>query len=379
MAKRDYYEVLGVDRGTSAEECKKAYRKLALKFHPDRNPGDAEAEERFKEATEAYEVLRDPEKRARYDRYGHASFEQPGFDGFGFGGIDLSDALRIFMRDLGGFGGLFDDFHAGARDRGPARGDDLRASVSLNLEEITAGVEKEIRFVRLAVCDTCGGRGSASEKDLVTCPECAGAGQVQRVHQSLFGRFVNMGICRRCGGEGRLIQKPCGTCRGEGRKGKRERIRVKIPAGVSSGNYIPVRGKGNEGPRGGLAGDLIVFIEEQDHPVFERHGEHVLCDIAVTMSQAALGDEVEVPTLTGRVELRIPKGTESGRIFRLRGKGIPRLRGRGVGDQLVRVNVWTPRRLSEKQKALYGELADLDRKDLPPPGKAVVERMRRRE
>ena len=292
MTKRDYYEVLGIDRGASEEDIKKSYRKLALQFHPDRNPGDAEAEARFKEATEAYEVLRDGEKRARYDRYGHTSFDSSGFGGFGFGGIDLGDALRIFMRDLGAFGGIFDDFHDSGGRFDAQRGDDLRAVVVLTLEEIAEGAKKKIRFKRLAVCESCHGTGAADGKAFRTCPECKGSGQVQRVHQSLFGRFVNVTTCRHCEGNGNVIEKPCPECRGEGRRENQETVRVEIPAGVRSGNYIPIRSRGNAGVRGSRAGDLIVLIEEQEHEVFERHGEHVLCDVAITMGQAVLGDEI---------------------------------------------------------------------------------------
>ncbi len=378
MSKRDYYEVLGVGRDAGGEDIKKAYRKLALEFHPDRNPGDAGAERKFKEATEAYEVLRDGQKRSQYDRYGHASFDSPGFDGFGFGGIDLGDALRIFMRDLGGLGAFFDDFQPqSGRDGGQSCGENLRATVRLTLVEIAKGVEKKIRFKRLVTCEACRGTGAEKGEALVRCEECGGGGQVQKVRQSLFGRYATVSTCRRCGGAGHLIEKACSECRGAGRCERKETINVKIPAGVSSGNYIPIRGKGNMGPRSGDPGDLVVIIDEIEDEVFERHDEHILLDVAVTMSQAALGDEIEVPTVTGKVKLQIPKGTESGRIFRVRGKGIPRLRGRGSGDQLVRVNVWTPRKLNSKHKSLYKELERLEKKNLPPPGKNVLEQMRR--
>jgi molecular chaperone DnaJ len=282
------------------------------------------------------------------------------------------------MRDLGGLGGMFGDFHTqGTREAAHARGEDLRATVSLTLKDIAAGVEKKIRFKRLVTCEPCAGTGSEKGESLSQCPDCAGAGQVQRVRQTLFGRYATVSPCRRCRGRGQIVDKTCPECRGDGRAEKSETISVKIPAGVSAGNYIPLTGKGNIGPWGGEPGDLIVFIDEEEDPVFERHEQHVLLDIAITMSQAALGDEIEVPTVTGRVKLQIPKGTETGRIFRLRGKGMPKLHGRGVGDQLVRVNVWTPRKLTNKQKALYKELGALEQMDLPPMGKAVLERMRR--
>ncbi len=376
MSKRDYYEVLGADRSAGGEEIKKAYRKLALEFHPDRNPGDAEAERRFKEATEAYEVLRDDEKRSQYDRFGHASADPTGFGGFGFGGIDLSDALRIFMRDLGGMGGIFDDRQSHSDGAGWSRGENLRASVRLTLAEIAEGTEKKIRFKRLVSCEACHGTGADKGEALSPCGECGGRGQVQRVRQSLFGRYATVSTCRHCGGTGQRIERTCSECRGDGRCEHKETISVKIPAGVSSGNYIPIRGKGNAGHRNGELGDLVVMIEEMEDDVFERHEEHILLDVAVTMSQAALGDEIEVPTVMGQVKLQIPKGTESGRIFRLRGKGIPRLRGRGSGDQLVRVSIWTPRKLNNKHKALYKELDRLEKNDLPPPGKHIAERMK---
>jgi molecular chaperone DnaJ len=270
MAKRDYYEVLGLQRGASEEEIKKAYRKIAFAQHPDRNPGNPEAEKKFKEATEAYEVLRDAEKRARYDHFGHQeSVPGVGAQGFDFSGFDLADALRAFMRDFGGDAGGFADAFGGRPTRGPTRGDDLQVRLKLTLEEVAAGVEKKIRVKHLRACATCGGRGGTGESE---CPQCHGRGQVRQVQQTVFGQFVNVGTCPRCRGEGRVVREKCRTCGGDGVVTETNTLSVKVPAGVANGNFIPLRGMGDAGPRGGPAGDLIVVIEEKPHPLFERDG-----------------------------------------------------------------------------------------------------------
>ncbi len=362
MAKRDYYEVLGVGRDATADEVKKAYRKLAFQHHPDRNPGDAAAEEKFKEATEAYEVLRDPEKRSRYDQFGHSGMEGA-FGGAGrdFSGFDLHDALRAFMRDFGGFGGGFGDFFGGAtgqRTRGPARGGDLQIRLPLTLEEAAAGAEKKVK-VRVEVrCDECGGTGAKAGTNPRVCSTCNGAGQVRQVQRSFLGQFVNVTDCPACGGQGTVVDAPCPACAGEGRRPKSQTFSVRIPAGVSTGNYIPLRGKGNVGPRGGPPGDILVVIEESPHPSFERHGDDVLSEITISYDQAVLGDSVQVPTLEGRVKMNIPAGTEPGKIFRLRGKGFPHLRGRGRGDQLVQVRVWVPKKPSKEEKSMIQEMRE---------------------
>lgn len=361
MSKRDYYDVLGVTKSATADEIKKAYRKLALQFHPDRNQGDEKSEEKFKEATEAYEVLRDSEKRARFDQFGHAGMSGA-FGGGGFGahgaGFDLSDALRAFMRDFGGGG--FGDFFGGGgeagQSRGPARGRNLQVRVTLTLEEIAAGVEKKIRVKVLRSCQSCGGSGAAEGTSPQTCATCHGTGQVRQVQRSFLGQFVNIADCPACRGEGSIIRQPCSSCRGEGRQSAMETFSVKVPEGVSEGNYIPLRGRGNAGPRGGPAGDLLVMIEEKSHDRFERHGNDLLSEMDVSFDKLVMGDSVKVSTLDGSVKMNIPPGTTSGKVFRLRGKGFPRLQGRGSGDQLVRVNVLVPKKVSKEEKKLLQEM-----------------------
>ncbi len=355
MTKRDYYEVLGVGRGSSEEEIKKAYRKLALKYHPDRNPGNKEAEEKFKEATEAYEVLRDPQKRSQYDRFGHSGLKG-GFQGFDFQGFDLSDALRAFMRDFGsfGFGELFGERTASCR--GPRKGPDLQVRLKLSLEEIAAGVEKTIKLKRFQRCPTCGGTGGK----LRTCPTCHGRGEVRKVSQGIFGQFVNVSTCPTCGGEGRVIDQACSTCGGEGKVKAASTVTVKVPAGVTTGNYIPIKGGGDVGPRGGPSGDLIVLIEEKEHPNFQRQGDDLLLELPVSIPQAVLGDQVEIPILEGKVNLKIPAGSQSGMLFRLRGKGIPHLQRYGKGDLLVRIMVWIPNRLGPEERALFQRLSQME-------------------
>lgn len=370
MSKRDYYEVLGVGREASEEEIKKAYRKLAFQHHPDRNQGNKEAEEKFKEATEAYEILRDKEKRSRYDHLGHAGLEGAfgGAQGGGFGGgFDLHDALRAFMRDFGGAG--FGDWFGFGEERGSRggsrRGRDVQIRLPLSLDEIASGTEKKIK-VRLRVrCDTCGGSGASGGGGARVCPECRGTGERRVVQRSFLGHLVNVTPCPMCAGEGSVIESPCGACRGEGLVESRETVAVRIPAGVAAGNYIPLRGKGNAGPRGGPAGDLVVVIEELPHETFTRHGDDILCDVSISFGQAVLGDAIEVPSLDGRVKMNVPAGTPSGKIFRLRGKGIPHLRGSARGDELVRVNIHVPKKPSREEKNLLREMRE---KDLFRPG-----------
>ncbi|MBN1826744.1 MAG: molecular chaperone DnaJ [Candidatus Eisenbacteria bacterium] len=360
MAKRDYYEVLGVGKDASKDEIKKAYRKLALQYHPDRNPGDKGAEEKFKEATEAYEILRDDDKRTKYDQFGHAG-PGGGFGGGfggggGFEGFDLSDALRAFMRDFGGFGDFFGGGGAGRGRHGPVRGGDLRVNLRLSLEEMAAGVEKKIKLGVRDVCGDCGGSGAAPGSSPRTCPTCRGAGQIRQVQRSLLGQFVNIADCPDCHGEGTRIDQPCPTCRGDGRLEKQQTFTVRIPAGVTAGNYIPLRGKGNVGPRGGPRGDVLVVIEEKPHPRFERHGDDLLAEAQISFAEAVLGGSIEVPTLEGSVKMNVPAGTPSGKIFRLRGKGFPHLRGHGKGDQLVRVHIWVPKKLKKEEKKALDEM-----------------------
>ncbi|HHM23719.1 MAG TPA: molecular chaperone DnaJ [Bacteroidetes bacterium] len=362
MVEKDYYEILGVSREATEEEIKKAYRQLALKYHPDRNPGDKEAEERFKEAAEAYEVLSNPEKRRIYDQYGHAGLKGGGFGG-GFSDFDLSDALRTFMEGFGDLGDLF-GFGRRRSHRGPEQGSDLQIRIAVTLEEIARGVEKKVKVKKLVTCDACEGTGVAEGYGATTCPTCHGAGEVRQVSRSIFGQFVNITTCPTCRGEGRIISNPCPKCHGEGRVRGQETLTIHIPAGVATGNYLTLRGEGNAGPRNGPPGDLIVVIEEIEHPLFERHGEDVLYDLHVGYSQLVLGAEVEVPTLNGKVKFKIPPGTQSGKIFRLKGKGIPRLHGYGRGDQLVRVQLFTPEKVSGEERKLLEKLAEFERKHL---------------
>ncbi|UCF04450.1 MAG: molecular chaperone DnaJ [bacterium] len=377
MTKRDYYEVLGVGRDTSPDDIKKAYRKLALKYHPDKNPGNKEAEEKFKEATEAYEVLRDQEKRAQYDQFGHAGVSGAGAGGFGgFGGFDLSDALRAFMRDFGGFGGFEDFFGTGATSRGRggrrvSRGKDLQVRLKLKLREVATGVTKKIKVNRMITCTSCSGSGAEKSSSKETCPTCHGTGELRHVSRSLFGQFVNITPCTTCGGEGAIIKDPCPECSGTGRVKGSKSVEVKIPGGVSTGNYISLEGQGDVGPRGGPAGDLIILIQEVEDEVFERHGFDVLCDLPVSFSQLALGARVEVPTLDGKAALKIPPGTHSHKIFRLKGKGIQRLHSYGRGDQLVRLVAWTPQNIGKAERQCFEELDSKAKDKPPPPGKKI--------
>jgi molecular chaperone DnaJ len=380
MAKRDYYEVLGLNRNAAEDDIKRAYRKLALQYHPDKNPGNKEAEESFKEATEAYEILKDPQKRSTYDQFGHAGLSGAGgFGGFDFQSFDLSDALRAFMRDFGGFGGIFDDFFGTSTTRnrrGYQKGQDLQVRLKLSLEEIAIGVEKKIKLKNLQKCEECGGSGASKGSSRKTCPKCQGTGQIRRVSRSIFGQFVNVATCDYCSGEGAIIDSPCATCRGEGRTKGASTISVKIPPGVTTGNYIQMRSAGNVGPRGGPAGDVIVIIEEEEHKDFQRRGDDIVHETLISFTQAALGDEIPIPTLDSKVELKIPSGTQSGKIFKLKGKGIPHLHGYGKGDELVRVLVWVPTKLSSEEKRLLDELASKENLKPPAGDKSFFERLK---
>jgi molecular chaperone DnaJ len=373
MAQRDYYEVLGVERGGSEDEIRKAYRKIAFQNHPDRNPGDKAAEQRFKEATEAYEVLRDAEKRGRYDQLGHAGVSggAGGPAGFDASGFDLADALRAFMRDFGGFEDLF---RGGEPGSGRAsRGDDLQLRLKLTLEEIATGVEKKIRVKHLKTCATCKGRGGTGEE---VCSQCKGRGQVRRVQQSIFGQFVNVATCPQCGGEGRTVRERCKVCGGEGRVPDTETITVKVPAGVASGNFIPMRGLGDAGPRGGPSGDLILLIEEKEHAVFDREGSNLRVDVPISFATAALGGRIEVPTLQGSpASVTVPPGTATGHIVKIRGRGLASLRG-GSGDLVARLIVWVPSRLGAHERKLLEELGASENLKPPRPGKGLFERMK---
>jgi molecular chaperone DnaJ len=353
---RDYYEILGVPRAASDDDLKRAYRKLAMQYHPDRNQA-ADAEERFKEIAEAYEVLSDGNTRATYDRYGHAGLSGAGAAGFHH--VDLTEALNMFMRDFGGLAG-FESLFGGRQASEARRGQDIRVTVKLALADVASGTNRTIKLRTLVPCDKCSGSGAAEGSRPVPCGTCGGSGEVRRATRSMFGQFVSVSPCPTCAGEGSIIQSPCQVCRGDGRvKGERS-IPVEIPAGVSSNNYITLRGQGAAGPRNGPPGDLIVMLEVKEDERFERQGEDLIYDLPVSFSQAALGDSLLVPSPWGEERFQLPDGVQSGTVFKLKGKGLPRLGRSGNGDLHVRVHVWTPEQLSEEQRRLLQQLRTLE-------------------
>lgn len=357
----DFYAVLEVPRTASDEDIKKSYRKLAMQYHPDRNNGSKEAEERFKEISEAYDVLRDPQKRAAYDRYGEAGLRGGAGGAGGFHHVDLSEALGIFMRDFGGFGGLEDLFGGGRSQSsaGPRAGQDVKVEIPLTLVEVAAGVEKKLNVKLLDPCDKCDGSGAEPGSKVETCKTCAGVGQVQRMQRSFLGQIVSVVPCPTCKGEGKIIATPCKKCRGEGRTRGDHEISVKIPAGVATGQYMTLRGVGNAGTRGGPRGDIHVLFEVGDDPRFERDGEDLYTEVLVTYTQLVLGADLVVPAVGGHVPLAMPGATQSGHVFHLRGRGLPRVNGGGSGDLHVRVQLWTPDRLTEEEKQLVTRLGEL--------------------
>jgi molecular chaperone DnaJ len=355
----DFYVVLGVSRNASEAEIKKAYRKLAMECHPDRNP-TPQAEAKFKEITEAYEVLCDPQKRAAYDRYGKAGLGA-GAGGFGFHHVDLSEALNIFMREFGGMGGFESLFGGGRRSRSDERrGQDIRVTVRLTLTEVALGVKKTVKLKSLERCTSCEGTGARAGTRPTTCSSCNGTGEVRRAARSMFGQFISVAPCPTCGGAGAVVLDPCEVCRGEGRVRGERSVTVDIPAGVSTNNYLTLRGQGAAGPRNGPNGDLLVMLDIKDDDRFERQGDDLIYDLPLSFSQAALGGEHEVPTPYGEERLPIPAGTQPETVLRLRGRGLPILGQDGKGDLLVRVHVWTPERLNQEQEQLFRELAKLE-------------------
>ncbi len=356
--KRDYYEVLGVPKGASEEEIKKAYKKLARKYHPDLNPDNKEAEEQFKEVNEAYEILSDPSKKSRYDQFGFAGVDPnygAGAGGGGFdGGFDFGDLGDIFGSFFGGgFGG-----GRRANPNAPQRGESIRLSLAISFEEAAFGCEKEVSVDRMEQCGTCHGSGCAAGTSPEVCPDCHGTGQVQVRRQTPMGVFATSAPCGKCGGKGKIIHQPCPDCRGSGAVRKRKTIQVSIPAGIDNGQTISVRGQGSAGKNGGPAGDLLVTITVRPHELFRREGTSVLCDAPITFAQAVLGAELEIPTIDGKVKYDLPEGTQTGTTFRLKGKGIPALNGRGRGDQYVTVYIETPRNLNREQKEALKKFAE---------------------
>ena len=346
MANKDYYATLGLEKGASDDEIKKAFRKLAIKYHPDKNQGDKEAESKFKEINEAYQVLSDPEKKETYDRYGTVDFDGSGFGAGGFGGFDFSE--------MGGFGDIFESFFGGGgsgrRRNGPQRGTDLEYTVSLTFEEAVFGVEREISIDRSENCETCKGSGAKEGTSKKTCPTCNGQGQVRVQRQTPLGSFVSTSTCNTCNGTGSVIEEPCTSCHGRGHVRKTRKIKVNIPAGVDTGNVMPLRGQGNHGTNDGPPGDLYVRINVAPSKTFVRKGNDIYIDSHISMGKAALGTEITVATVDGDVKYNIPAGTQSGTLFRLKGKGVPRVNSSGRGDQYVKVIVDIPKNLNDKQK-----------------------------
>ncbi|WP_067727368.1 molecular chaperone DnaJ [Oceanobacillus damuensis] len=355
MSKRDYYDVLGVEKGASKEEIKKSYRKLARKYHPDVNK-EAGAADKFKEAKEAYEVLSDDQKRAQYDQFGHAGAQGQGFGGFGGG-----------AQDFGGFGDIFDMFFGGGgrtRDpNAPQQGADLQYTMVLDFEEAIFGKETDINIPKEESCETCNGSGAKPGTKTKTCSHCSGSGQLNQEQNTPFGRVVNRRVCHHCNGTGKIIPEKCTTCGGDGTVRKNKKIHISIPAGIDEGQQIRVSGKGEPGKNGGPAGDLFVLIQIREHDFFVREGDHIFCELPLTITQAALGDEVEIPTVHGKVKLKIPAGTQTGKTFRIRGKGVPNVRGRGQGDQHIKVKVMTPTQLTDRQKELLREFNEIGGND----------------
>jgi molecular chaperone DnaJ len=378
MAKRDYYEVLGVDKNASAQEIKKAYRKLAIKFHPDKNPDDKSAEDKFKEAAEAYEILSNDEKKAKYDRFGHAGMG--GGAGFGGGGGMNMDDIFSQFGDIFGGGGGFSGFGGGGGQRGRRvnRGSNIRVKVKLTLKDIVNGVEKKIKVKKYMTCNTCTGSGAEGSSGFNTCDQCQGSGQVTRVTNTFLGQMQTASTCPKCGGDGKIITNKCNPCGGDGIVKDDETIELKIPAGVEDGMQLSVTGRGNMGARNGVAGDLIVLIEEEEHEELKRDGNNILFDLYIPFPDAILGTEVTVPTVNGKAKIKIEEGTQGGKVLRLRNKGIPDVNGYRTGDQLVNINVWTPQNLNKEDKKIIEKLRGNEAYEPKPTAqdKGFFERMK---
>lgn len=378
MSKKDYYDVLGVSKTATADEIKKAYRKLARQYHPDVNKDNPEAAEKFKEASEAYSVLSDEQKRAQYDQFGHAAFENGGAGGAGgFGGFE----------GFGGFGGggmedIFDMFFGGqgrgarGSNAGPQRGADLRFDLEITFEEAAFGLEREISLYRDEQCPHCHGNGAEHGSKVETCPECHGSGEIRFTQNTMFGQMTNVRPCPKCHGEGKIISEPCKECRGQGTVKKNKKLKVKIPAGVDNGSRLRVAGEGEAGVKGGPSGDLYVYLYVKPHKFFERDGTTVYCEVPINIVQATLGDEIKVPTLDGQVVMKVPEGTQPGKVLRLKGKGIPSLRNSTRGDQLVRIKVVVPQKLNEKQKDALRKFAEISKDNINPEEKGFLNKIK---
>lgn len=373
MSKRDYYDVLGVTKGASAEEIKKAYRKMAIKYHPDKNPGDKQAEDNFKEAAEAYEVLSNPEKKQRYDHYGHAGVGGAAGGGYGGGGMNMDDIFSQFGDIFGGGGSPFESFFGGGgqQSRGGRRvskGSNLRIKVKLTLEEIANGTEKKIKVNKQIACKTCDGSGAKDRSSISTCNTCGGSGAVRRVTNTILGQMQTTSTCPTCNGSGQQVTAKCTSCHGEGILRGEETITINIPAGVSDGMQLSMSGKGNAAPHGGVPGDLIILIEEIPHETLKREGNNVVYDLHLSIIDAALGHSVEVPTIDGKAKIKIEPGTQSGKLLRLKGKGIPEVNSYHRGDEIIHVNIWTPKALSSEERSMLEKLRESPNFK-PQPGK----------
>ncbi len=359
MAKRDYYEVLGVAKGATADEIKKAYRKMAIKYHPDKNPGDKGAEDKFKEAAEAYDVLSNSDKKARYDQFGHAGMSGNGAGGFSGGGFSMDDIFSqfgdVFGGHFGGFGG-FGGFGSQGGGRRVSRGSDIRIRVKLELKDVAHGVEKKVKINKQVHCNTCNGKGAKSEADIKTCETCKGTGQVTRVTQTFLGSMQTASVCPTCNGEGKTIAKPCSSCSGSGLVKEIEEISFKIPPGVAQGMQLTVQGKGNAAKSGGVNGDLLVVIEETDHPDLQRDGNDLIFSLFISIPDAVLGTDADIPAIDGKLRIKVEPGTQSGKILRLRGKGLPDVNRYGTGDLLVYIQIWTPKKIEKQEKEMLEKL-----------------------
>lgn len=371
MAKRDYYEILGVAKNDDVATIKKAYRQTAIKFHPDKNPDDKTAEEKFKEAAEAYEVLSDPDKRARYDRFGHAGVSANG--GFSGGGMSMEDIMEQFSDIFGG--SPFDTFFGGGggatrtRRGGGTRGSNLRIKVSLTLEEIAKGATKKIKVKKQVQCSTCNGSGARDSGSVSTCGTCSGSGYVRQIRSTFLGQMQTTSACPTCNGSGQVITAKCNTCKGDGRVYDDKTIEIEIPAGVEEGMQLSMRGQGNSGQQGGPAGDLLINIEEKPHEQLKRDGSNIIYDLYLNFADAALGTSVDVPTIDGQVKIKIPAGTQAGKIFRLKGKGLPVVQNYQLGDQLIHISVWTPKKLTNEEKEILEQMRKMSNFD-PTPNKS---------